>query len=87
MLGIPQKDTDLINELVADFGRNQNKIAILVQTVNNESKINLDPIAQAKIVALRRAILVEDVKNQELKIKMMDDILKQICSPLILSKE
>ena len=84
MLGTPQNDTDLINELVVNFGANQAKLAILVQTINNESKVNLNPIHQAKIVALRQAILVEDVKSQDLKIEMINNVIKEICSPIVL---
>ena len=82
MLNIQPSDTDLINELVKDFGRNQMMIHDLVKMVERESKTNLDPIAQAKLKALRRAILVEDVKGQTQKIEMIKDVLQQICSPM-----
>lgn len=77
-------DTDLVNELVTDFGRNQAILAELVAKVTQESKTNFNPIAQAKLSALRRAVLVEDLKNQNVKIEMITDILKQICSPIVL---
>ncbi len=82
MPSIQPSDTDLINELVKDFGRNQVILHDLVKMIERESKTNLDPIAQAKIKALRRTILVEDVKGQTQKIEMIKDVLQQICSPM-----
>jgi hypothetical protein len=80
-------DTDLINELVATFGRNQKTLHDLVLKVEQESKTNFDPISSSKIKMLRRAILIEDVKGQELKIEMMSNVLKEICSTPILPTE
>lgn len=77
-------DTDLINELVQNFGKNQQTLAGLIQKVELESKTNLDPIAQSKLKLLRRSVLIEDVKGQDYKIKMISDVLKEICSPTIL---
>jgi hypothetical protein len=80
-------DTDLIKEIVATFGRNQQKIHDLVQRIEQESKFNLDPIAQSKLKLLRRSILVEDVQGQEKKIEMMTNVLNEICLPTILPTE
>jgi len=77
-------DTELINELVKDFGKNQQKLYELVGKVISESQINLDPIAQSKLKLIRRSIMIEDIKNQELKIEMMTNVLKQICLPTVL---
>lgn len=74
-------DTDLINELVKNFGRNQETLAVLVQRVEHESKHNLDPIAQSKIKNLRREILIDDVKSQDEKIEKINNVLKEICLP------
>jgi hypothetical protein len=77
-------DTDLIKEMVASFGKNQQTLHELVGEVEKQSRTNLDPIAQSKLKLLRRSILVEDVKGQDYKIKMISDVLKEICSPVIL---
>jgi len=77
-------DTELINELVKDFGKNQQKLYELVGKVISESQINLDPIAQSKLKLIRRSIMIEDIRNQELKIEMMTNVLKQICLPTVL---
>jgi len=74
----------LINELVKDFGKNQQKLYELVGKVISESQINLDPIAQSKLKLIRRSIMIEDIRNQELKIEMMTNVLKQICLPTVL---
>jgi hypothetical protein len=77
-------DTDLINELVQNFGKNQQILHELILEVEKQSRTNLDPIAQSKLKLLRRSVLVEDVKGQDYKIKMISDVLKEICSPTIL---
>lgn len=77
-------DTDLINELVKNFGENQQKLSVLVRKVEEQSNNNLDIIAQSKLKQLRRAILIEDVKGQDLKIEMISNVLKEICSPIVL---
>lgn len=77
-------DTDLIKELVKNFGENQEKLGVLIRKVEEESKTNLDPIVQSKLKLLRRAILIEDVKGQDLKIEMISNVLKDICLPTVL---
>lgn len=77
-------DTDLVNLLVADFGKNQETLKVLIQKVTHESTTNLDPIAQKKLRELRRTILIEDVKNQDQKIEIITKVLDSICSPTIL---
>ena len=79
-------DTELVNELVKDFGRNQETLAILVKKVESESKTNLDPIAQSKLKLLRRSVLIADVKSQTGKIEMISNVLDEICSPTQLPK-
>ena len=91
-----QKDTDFkkhenqekndAEALVKMFGENQATLSKLVEAVNIEAKINLDPIAQTKIKALRGNVLVEDLKSQDLKIKLISEVLHQICSPKKLPK-
>lgn len=79
-------DTDLINELVRNFGQNQATLATLVKKVEHESKTNLDPIAQSKLKQLRLDMLIEDVKGQDQKIETITSVLDEVCSPTILPK-
>ena len=73
-------DTDLINELIANFGRNQQTLVTLVNKVEELSKTNLDPIVQVKLKELRREILIEDVKGQDAKIATISKVIDQVCS-------
>lgn len=82
-----QVDTDLVRELVKEFGKNQKTLAILVAKVQDESVNNRDILAQMKIKELRRTILVEDVKSQDKKIEIITNVLDEICSPTQLQKD
>lgn len=73
-------DTDLVNELVRNFGDNQKTIAVLVRKVEEVSKTDLDPIVRAKLNTLRKQILIEDVKNQDIKIDLISKFLDSVCS-------
>lgn len=84
MLNKQPSDTDLINEMVRSFGENQEKLAVLVRKVQEESLTNLDPIAQSKLRELRSAVLIEDLKSQEQKIEMISNVLKSVCLPTVL---
>lgn len=77
-------DTDLVKMLVADFGKNQETLKVLIAKVTHESTTNLDPIVQKKLKELRRTILIDDVKNQDQKIEIITKVLDSICSPTIL---
>ena len=76
-----QLDTDLVKELVQEFGKNQRTLAILVAKVESESKNNPDLMAQIKLKDLRRTILIEDVKGQDKKIEIISKVLDEICLP------
>lgn len=75
-------DTDLINEVVATFGQNQAILADLIKSVDEQSRTNLDPIAQVKLKELRRAVLVSDVEHQTKTIELISNTLKEICLPM-----
>ena len=86
MLNKQPTNTDLVNELVANFGRNQETLKVLIEKVTTESTTNLDPIAQAKLRELRQEILIEDVKGQDHKIELISKVLDEVCSTPVLPK-
>lgn len=77
---VTDSDSSHIHEMVRDIGQNQAILGELVKKIDHESKTNLDPIVQAKIKALRRSILVSDLKHQTQTIETIGNVLKEICS-------
>lgn len=84
MLNKQPTSTDLVKELVANFGQNQETLKVLVEKVTTESQTNMDPIAQVKLRELRQTILIEDVKNQDEKIEIITKVLDEVCSTKVL---
>lgn len=67
-----------MDEFVQEFGENQRKLAILVDKCMSFTKENVNERSWAKILNMRREILVMDLNSQRDKIKKMEEVLNEI---------
>lgn len=69
---------DSSDELVELFKKQDNELVEKVRRLRHIASVTLMDEKKVKIDAVRRAVLVEDLKCQEAKLKLIDEVLAEV---------
>lgn len=78
MLKQQQQGTVLASELVKAFQKNQEQIAEKVKKINELGESTIDEVKKARISEFRGQVLAIDLENQEARLNMLDEFLKEV---------